>query len=147
MKQFILKIKTFVTNLFKTVEEQAKVIIPIGIKVVNSIKMFVDSNTADVLTAIIPGDIDDNAKLILRAIIPKILKEMEQWQDIISLPENEQLKAIITTINSYPKVKRDAIKLSIASQVNAALMGGKLSLSDAVIATQYVYSYETNKAA
>lgn len=145
--KFILKIKNFITNLFKTVEEQAKVIIPIGIKVVNSIKTFVDSNAADVLTAIIPGDLDDKTKLILRAILPKILKEMEQWQDIISLPENEQLKAIITTINSYPKVKRDAIKLSIASQINSALMNGKLSQSDSVIATQYVYSYETDKAA
>lgn len=49
----------------------------LGVLVTENIKNFVDSPVADVLTAIIPGDIDDEIKNWLRAKLPTILAELK----------------------------------------------------------------------
>ena len=83
MKLF-LKIKAFIVNLFATVKKEAKVIIPIGIKIVEVIKKFVASPTSYFLTAVIPGNIDDGIKLTLRKTLPSILKGLRKWETTTS---------------------------------------------------------------
>lgn len=66
LKTFINKIWTEVKSMFQNVPSELQTAIHIGVIVTENIKTFVDSPAADVLTAIIPGDLDDEIKNWLR---------------------------------------------------------------------------------
>lgn len=121
MKALLLKIKLFIMKLFASVET----FIPIGIEVVNKLKIFIDSPTADIITAIIPGTVDDNVKIWLRAWLPIILGKFGGLETIIKLPVDAQ----------------NFIYLGIATEINKGIVNDltkeTLSLPQAVIATQY----------
>jgi hypothetical protein len=140
MKLF-LKIKSFIGKLFTTVRKEAKTIIPVGIKVVEEIKKFIDSPVADFLTSVIPGNVDDGVKLTLRKILPGILKGLRKWDSIVNITdENEQLKAIMEEFKTLSKVERDALKLQAATEINSTLLPD-VELADAKIMTLVTYHY------
>lgn len=127
--------------MLKTVRREAKEIIPVGIKVVEQIKKFVDSPTADFLTDIIPGELDNALKLTLRKIVGPILKGLREWQSITNITdENEQFKAIMEEFKALPKNDRDALKLQAATEINAALLPD-VSITDTKILTLTAYHY------
>lgn len=143
---FFQKVKAFFVGL----EAKLRKILPVGIKVVNQLKTAVDSKTADVLTALIPGDIDDQLKNLLRFILPKVLKEMEELNEIAQeLSDNTQLRMIIEKINSYPKIKRSGAYLAIASAINQELMENTVTFGKIIERTQqeYLKLHETTQAA
>lgn len=139
--KLLLKIKLFIVKLFATVRREAKEIIPIGIKIVDEIKKFVDSPTADFLTSVIPGTIDDGIKATLRNVLPGILKGLRKWESIANIAdENEQLKAIMEEFTTLSKVERDALKLQAATEINAYLLPD-VTLPDVKIMTLAGYHH------
>lgn len=140
MKEFIKKIKSVVVGLFSKLTKTAKAIIPVGIAVVNAMKKITDSPNTDVITALTPSKLDEKLVSVLRAIIPKVLSELEGWDLTLNNgDENEVLLKIISRINSYPKKKRNALHLIIAATINKELSNGNLSQSESILATQTVY--------
>lgn len=135
IKAFLLKVKLFIMNIILRVKE----ILPVGIEVVNKIKTFVDSPTADVLTMIIPGAWDDRLVMLLRRYLPIVLFELEDCEEFIGLPDNEKLRMIILKLNSYSKAKRNALYLNIASTLNMHLANGQVSKPESILATQSYY--------
>ncbi len=124
LKNLFLKIKNFIVNVFTTVDKTAKKIIPIGISVVNAIKNFAESDAADWVTAIIPGDLDNRIQALLIKITPGILLGLRKWQSITGEEDvNTKLKLIFNEIKSLDKVDRDGVKTEIASRINAAILG------------------------
>jgi hypothetical protein len=141
-KNWILKQVKWITNIFMDITEEMKVIIPIGIKVVEGLKTFVLSNSSDALTALIPGGIDDGIKETLRVILPKILVGLKNWNAIlVNKSIDTQLRLIIEELNSYHKTEKDGLKLQIATKVNEQLLGGKISTADVMIVTLTTYHY------
>jgi len=67
LSSFLSKIWSQIKALFDGIPAELKTAIHIGVEVTEKIKTFVDSPAADILTAIIPGDIDDEVKNWLRA--------------------------------------------------------------------------------
>ena len=139
------KLKAWIRKTFNKVNEQLKIIIPIGIEIVENMKKFVDSPTADVLTSIIPGTVDDQIADLLRKVLPKILLKLRDWKELQDITdEQERLRQIIIEIGTgakgiLSKVERDAFKLEIASQTNAELAG--ISAAQSKIATLTAYHY------
>ena len=124
LKNLLLKIKNFVVGLFVKVDETAKKFIPVGIKVVDAIKKFVDSDVADVITALIPGDLDNSLQLFLQKVTPSILINLRKWESIVGTEdENTKLRLIIEELKNMGKADRDGLKLEIATQINAAVLG------------------------
>jgi len=123
MKALLSKIKSFIVKLFATVE----VYLPIGIDIVNKLKKFIDSPTADIITAIIPGTVDDAVKIWLRQYLPEILKKFGELETIIKLPD--------AALNQ--------VYLGIATEINKGLINDltneKVSFSKTLIATQDKY--------
>jgi hypothetical protein len=74
---FLSKIWAEVKSLFDNISPELKTAIHIGVVITENIKTFVDSPTADILTAIIPGELDDDLKNLLRAKLPGILTELK----------------------------------------------------------------------
>lgn len=62
LKTFLQKILDHIKDLFTNIPSETAMALKIGITITENIKTFINSQTADVLTAIIPGDIDDKIK-------------------------------------------------------------------------------------
>lgn len=105
--------QSFVFVLFNKVPDDVKEKISVGIRVVELLKKFVDSPTADLVTAIIPGDLDDNVKVWLRNFLPKL--------DNLNIDPNN-----------------NAHKLNVATAINQELTG--LPFDQTVLTTQVVYN-------
>lgn len=124
MKNFLLKVKVFLIKLFAAVEKY----LPIGIEVVNRFKKFIDSHEADLLTALIPGTLDDAVKVWLRLNLQKIIDSFGGVQTILNLPKPAQ----------------NQIYLGIAAKINQELSNdiGKesITLPQAIVATQAKYN-------
>jgi len=71
---FASKWPEFVGKLFTKIPDEVKEKVSLAVKIVNSIKDFLESPTADLITAIIPGETDDNIKEWLRVFLPKLLE-------------------------------------------------------------------------
>jgi hypothetical protein len=93
LKSFITKIWTEVKSLFEGIPTELKTAIHIGVVVTENIKNFVDSPAADILTAIIPGDIDDQIKDWLRAKLPTVLTELKLADRCSALTDPLQITA------------------------------------------------------
>jgi hypothetical protein len=89
---FLTKIWAGIKNLFDGFPSELKIAIHIGVIVTEAIKTFVDSPEADVLTAIIPGSIDDDIKNLLRAKLPAILTELKLADSCGSLTDPAQIQ-------------------------------------------------------
>src|SRR5882672_9611456 len=77
LHSFLLKIWDQIKTLFIGIPAELKTAIHIGVLVTENVKNFVDSPAADILTVLIPGDIDDEIKSLLRAKLPEILTELK----------------------------------------------------------------------
>lgn len=141
MKEFIKKVKTKVLQLFGKLTKTAKEVIPIGIEIVNAFKKITDSKYADIFVEITPTKLDDTGLIIVRKIIPKILKVLDEWNVVFEGQSDEEiLKNSILKINSYSNTKKNLIYLGIAASINAELSNGTLSQSESILATQAAYN-------
>src|ERR1700742_4296091 len=85
LQTFLTRIWNQIKELFNGIPTELKTAIHIGVLITENIKNFVDSPAADILTAIIPGDIDDEIKTLLRAKLPAILTELKLADSCSSL--------------------------------------------------------------
>lgn len=90
---FATKWPDFVTSLWRKVPEELKEKLNLVVEVVNNIKKFVDSPTADLITDIIPGEIDDHLKDWLRKVLPIILDKYNVVNQTVLNPEESHLIA------------------------------------------------------
>jgi len=91
---FISNWPSFVSKLWKKVPNDLQDKVTIGVRVVELLKSCIDSPIADVITYIIPGELDDKIKDHLRAVLPVIL---EKWE---SMSGEAIYHGIATEINS-----------------------------------------------
>jgi uncharacterized protein (DUF2267 family) len=98
---FLKKIWNGIKKHFAKLPQELKDSIHIGVVVVDAIKAFVFSPEADILTTIIPGDIDDKIKAKLREFLPRIVVEMKLADRCGTLTDpNEILKCAIDTLQT-----------------------------------------------
>jgi len=105
--------QSFAKKLFNKIPDDVVEKITIGIRIVQLFKKFIESPTADLVTAIIPGDLDDKIKEHLR-------KYLSTWE----------------TLKDYD-LTFDAHKHTLASQINSELTG--LSFGQSALTTEVVY--------
>jgi hypothetical protein len=141
MRKFLKRVKEKVVNLFKRLTGKAKEIIPVGIKIVEAIKKVTDSNMADMFVELtFITDLDDKALKILRDLLPKILRELEEWDDALEGTVEEKLRNSLIKINKYPKLKKNLLYLGIATEINKELSHGKLPYEVSLTATHEAYN-------
>ena len=87
--------ETFVAKLWRKVPDELQDKVSIGVRIVENLKVVIDSPMADVVTSIIPGDLDDKLKEYLRVPLPKIL---EKYGSITTI-SNKTAHNIATDIN------------------------------------------------
>lgn len=144
---FLKKIWQGLKNLFKNLPKEAKNAIHIGVVIVDKIKVFVDNPAVDILTALIPGDIDDKIKDKLREFLPKILFELKLADSCGQLTDPAQITAcaVATLQKIGDDFISDAAKKqfydSIAVLIATVASDGKLDLSDAKYVLKWYYDH------
>lgn len=140
---FLAKIWEGISKLFDSLPSELKVAIGIGVTVTEAIKKFVDSPTADVLTAIIPGDVDDKIKDLLRAKLPTILTELKLADSCSGLTDpNEIVACAITTLQQLDGDIKSAFLHNLSVLIAQVASDGKLTWSDGVYILQWYYDHK-----
>jgi len=140
LKSFIDGIWSAIKGLFHKLEQEEKKLLPIVITVVQNIKNFTDSPVADVITALIPGDVDDRIRERLEDYLPKILMELNMLNTCQALPDaNAQLQCILQNLKLSSDSAKDIYYHGLASLILTDLSDGKLSWSDCVGIAEYYY--------
>lgn len=148
LKSFLSKIWLAITGLFDGMDPELKIAIHIGVLIVENIKHVVDSPEADIAAAIIPGDIDDQIKTLLRNKLPIILTELKLADNCAELtnPDDIIACAVKTLQGLYGDIKSAFLhELSILLAQIAA--DGKLTWSDGVYLLEWYYQHQYKKEA
>lgn len=142
----------FIKNIFGKARKIVNDIVPVGIEIVEKLKYFVDSPVSPIITALIPGVIDDVAFQAARRIIPDVLAKLQIAGDIAANNNtpDEILQATIAALRKLDPDARKGYYLTIASMISQALTkesdgGEKLTWAEFVMITQYLYTQEYNK--
>lgn len=140
---FITRLWDHIKQLFGSLPHDLKVAIHIGVTVVDAMKTVLDSGVTDVLTAIIPGDIDDKVKDWLRAKIPTILIELKLADQCAGLTDpNEITACALGVLQKIDGDVKNAFFHSLSVMIAQVAADGKLTWSDGVYLLEW---YNTNK--
>lgn len=140
LKSFIAGIWSAIKGLFHNLAEEEKKLLPIVISVINKIKDVADSPVADVVAALIPGDVDDHIRAKLQDFIPKILLQLNMLNSCQSLQDpNEQLQCILSNLKLSSDDAKNIYYHGLASLILTELSDGKLSWSDCTAIAEYYY--------
>jgi len=143
LQSFLSRIWAEIKSLFQGIPAELKTAIRIGVVVTENIKTFVDSPAADVLTAIIPGDIDDEIKNWLRAKLPAILTELKLADNCSQLADPDAITACaIKVLQGLDADAQSPFLHSLSVLVAQVAADGKLSWSDGVYLLEWYYQHE-----
>ncbi len=147
LKIFVSKIWAEIESLFNGIPAELKAAIHIGVLVTENIKTFVDSPTADILTEIIPGELDDEIKNLLRAKLPAILTELKLADNCGGLTDPSQItKCAILVLKKLDGDIQSAFLHNLSIFVSQVTADGKLSWSDGVYLLEWYYQHRYKTA-
>jgi hypothetical protein len=142
LKTFLSKIWANIKALFDGMPAQLKTAIHIGVLVAEGVKKFADSPVADVLTVLVPGDIDDKVKDLLRAKLPLILTELKLADGCAGLTDPAEItRCAIKVLQSLEGNVQSAFLHNLSILVAQVAADGKLSWSDGVYLLEWYYQH------
>jgi hypothetical protein len=148
LQSYLSKIWGEVKALFDGIPAELKTAIHIGVLVTENIKNFVDSPAADILTAIIPGDIDDEIKNWLRAKLPAILTELKLADSYSALTDPGQITTCaVKVLQGLDGDIKSAFLHNLSILISQVAADGKLTWSDGVYILEWYYTHEYTTAA
>jgi len=131
-----------IRDLFAKFPEELKKAVHVGVVITENLKKFVDSGVADVITAIIPGDWDDDLKIKLRQQLPIILVNLKLADACADETDPDKIVACaIKTLQSIEGNFNSAFLHSLSILIADIAADGKLSWSDGVYVLQYYYDH------
>ena len=132
-----------VKNLFHKMDDDTKKLLPVVIDVVNNAKNFNEGIGGDILTHLIPGDVDDSVRAKLTDILPKLLKTLSASNECANAgDDNAILKCALTKISVSDKDARKVFYHGLAALLLEKLGDGKFTWDDAVATVQWFYMHK-----
>ena len=148
LQSFLTKIWNQIKALFEGIPAELNTAIHVGVLVAENIKNFVDSPVADILTAIIPGDVDDEIKSWLRAKLPVILTELKLADSCGALTDPVEITACaVKVLQGLDGDIKSAFLHNLSILVAQVAADGKLTWSDGVYVLEWYYQHEFKTAA
>jgi hypothetical protein len=99
-------------------------------EIVSNINSFVQGSTADIITAIIPGTLDDTVKIMAREWLPMLIKQLHTAEDYSGLTPDQVLQKFVDALPGMSDEQRTFILHNLSSLLGFKLAEGKLSLGD-----------------
>lgn len=145
LNAFLTKIWNKIKTLFDGVPSDIKAAVHISVIVTENLKTFVDSPAADIITALIPGNVDDQAKLLLRAKLPAILTALKLADNCSQQTDpTETTRCAIKVLQTMTGDVKSAFLHNIAVLLTKALAADKLNWSEGVIISEWYYQNNRN---
>jgi hypothetical protein len=138
---FCTKIKNQLKVLLRQFDNYAEAHIDTALKITAELKNILSSPVADIITAIIPGGIDDAIRKQIINALDKVLEALtiadncKQYTDV-----NDKLKCFVAQIKLRDPQLQDAILQKLASLLAGNLDGQRLKQSLYDLYTQAKYS-------
>ncbi|MDT3405091.1 hypothetical protein [Mucilaginibacter terrae] len=148
LKNWLKKIWKAIQSLFNSIPADLKSAINIGVTITENIKKFIDSPVADILTVIIPGDIDDKIKAILRAKVPQILLQLKLANECADSSNPEQITACaIKNLQALTGNLKSAYLHNLSVLIAQFAADGKLTWEDGAYIMEWYYQhhFKTNR--
>ena len=148
IKSFITKLWETIKSLFNSFPDYLIQAVSVGIIVTEKIKAMVDSPAADILTAIIPGEIDDKLKQVLRTAIPVILTDLRLTHDCGDLTDPQEItKCAVDTISKLDGDIKSAFLHNLSVLIAQVAADGQLNWSDGVCILEWYYQHKFKSVA
>lgn len=142
LKRLLHSIGAFFKNIFEGLTPKLKTAIHIGVTITETIKNFADSGVADILTSIIPGDLDDKIKDKLRLALPKIVVELKLVESSLGLKDPQEImRAAVKVIQQLDGDYKSAFLHDLSILTAQVVADGKLDWKDAVFLLEYYYQH------
>ena len=143
LQSFLTMIWNEIKSLFNGMSPELKTAIKIGVVITENIKNFVDSPVADVLTALIPGDIDDQIKNWLRAQLPTILTELKLAGSCGSVTDPQEItRCTIKILQGLGGDIKSAFLHNLSIFIAQVAADGHLTWGDGVLLLEWYYKNE-----
>ena len=142
LKTFLHKIADFFSNIFHSMVPELQKAIAVGVEITDAVKNFDAANpeVADILTAIIPGTLDDTIKQKLREELPKIAIELRLIGATVNVTDpNEIMLNAVKVIQQMSGDYKSAFLHDFSILAAQVAADGKLTWSDAVYLLEWFY--------
>jgi hypothetical protein len=141
IKSFLTKLWTTIKKLFQGFDQEIKVAIQTAVLIVENLKNYAESAEADALTAIIPGELDDNLKNWLRQKLPDILKRLKLADEAFNNDE-EVIASATKQLKSLPNEYRNGFLHTLSILIAQIIADGRLTWQDGVYVLQWYYQHQ-----
>lgn len=141
MKKILSQISDWLKKKFKQGFDAAKKHSHVAVKVTDELRKVVASPVADLLTALIPGDLDNEIKYKLRQELPKIAAKVAIAHNILQATD-DPTTALVKIREYIASLGLDAQRawwVDFSAHVMEALSDGELSWPELVAITQKAY--------
>jgi len=140
---FLKKIWGGIKSIFNDLPNDLKNAVHVGVVVTENIKKFVDSPGADILTAIIPTEVDDVIKARLRANLPRILTELKLADKCGQLTDTSEIvKCAVQTLQQIEGDFKSAFLHDLSILIAQVASDGKLDWKDGIYILQWYYTHK-----
>jgi hypothetical protein len=142
MKKILEQIKTWLKAKFDKGFDAIKKNSYTAVKVTEALKNVIGSPITDLLTALIPGEFDNEIKYKLRKILPEVAAKVAIGHNIIQASDdpNTAMTAIVAYIESLGAEARKDWWVLFSAKVTEALSDGKVTYAELVVLTQMAYT-------
>jgi hypothetical protein len=143
LKSFLIKIWNTIQSIFNKFPTKLKAAVHIGVTITENIKTIVDSPIADILTVIIPGELDDKIKQILRKGIPIILTNLMLTDECSKLTDPHEItNCAIKALQNLDGDIRNACLHNLSVLITKLAADEKLTWGDTVCIVEWYYQHK-----
>jgi hypothetical protein len=107
--------------------------------IVANVNNFVQGSTADILTSLIPGTLDDTVKTLAREWLPKLIVQLHTAENYAGLTNDEILAKFVAALPGLTDEERTFVLHNLASLLSVKISGGALKLPDVYATIQGMY--------
>jgi hypothetical protein len=139
--KFITKIGSLLKKVFSGAYDLLQDKGYIAVLVTNNLKSIIQSPVIDIITAVIPGEIDNLIASKLRVFLPKVAFKVAMVHGVISTHERPSvaLKILFEHLGTLSKSEQTKFWIDFAAELNLNLEDGNLSIHESIKRTQDLY--------
>lgn len=141
-KSFLRKIGDFFSGLFKSLGPIAKKGLDIGVRITDEIKKFDEEHpgAVDIITKLIPGDVDDRIAAKIREKLPEVMVQLRLVDATLGLTDpNEIVTAGIAVIKQLGGDYKVTFLNDLAIHLTRIASDGKVDIDDALYLAKWYY--------
>lgn len=142
------KIFNFLKKLFARTKFYVEKYVHPSVEVVQALKSFIDSPAVPIITALIPGNVDDVIASQIRILLPEVLKVLGYADQCINAKGGDTIvQCALSKIRLMKDDGKEAAWHNIASLLSKYLADGKLTWREALHLAEEVFQEKYGQAA